>query len=148
MIMRTYCFSECVPEFLEIHCLRFKKLALCLEHAYYSDCWNGIRLRRNFSFERQGAEASLLQMEAKSKPHYASEACHTLEIYLSCTVRRFEKKDYFDDFRNFKTYFSRIWNNLEELQSTNVYCKAQTTKQVTNAHWNFLSAGVIIVCSD
>ena len=88
-------------------------------------------------FLRHGVEASFLHMEVLSHPHYASEACLTLEIFHSFTVGRFKKKTYFDDSRNFKTTSCKNWNHLGKTDLTNVYCIVQRNKTGKYCPWVF-----------
>ena len=76
-------------------------------------------------------------MEAESHLHYVSKACHTLEFSHSFIVRRFEKNLIWWFSVCLNIFFYKKWNNLGEMNFTNVYYKVQRNKQVSIAHWNF-----------
>ena len=79
-----------MQKFLKIHYLHWKKTPYCLEHGYFVAINMGSDYVGTF-FLRQDVEASFLQMEAQSHPHYASEACHALKISHGLLLEGFKK---------------------------------------------------------
>ena len=89
-------------------------------------------------FIRQVAYASFLHVEAQSHQHYASEACHTLKISHSFTVRSFEKKKLnLMIFRTVKQVFVKTPTSQEKWVSQALIVQYRGLKQVTTAHGYF-----------